>query len=221
VDRANHHLGHTILELLAEDWTAPVLRELRGGPLRPSELGQRLPRAPHSALMRRLTALHCRGIVSHERHPGLPPRAHYALTTRGRPLLRVLDAAERWERDGPRAGDRRAHALRLLADHRNRELLVALAAGPASLKGLEKRLPCSSSTLQRCLARLLAAGLIARRAQETDRMYEVTDRTPELAGIWAACAAWEWRPDQSWLPMPTIEIATILRLIAPGGGPSP
>jgi DNA-binding HxlR family transcriptional regulator len=87
----------SILRLLAEKSTIAVMRELADGPLRPSEIGQRLPDVSHSALMRRLAELMERGAVTRERVVGLSPRAYYSLTSAGRALLEIPDAAVRWE----------------------------------------------------------------------------------------------------------------------------
>jgi DNA-binding HxlR family transcriptional regulator len=88
----------SVLRLLAEKSTVAIMRELAGGPLRPSQLEQRLPGVGHSALMRRLTELVERGAVTRERVAGLSPRAYYSLTSAGRALMEIPDAAVRWER---------------------------------------------------------------------------------------------------------------------------
>jgi DNA-binding HxlR family transcriptional regulator len=88
----------SVLRLLAEKSTVAIMRELADAPLRPIELRQRLPGVSHSALMRRLAELVKRGAVTHERVTGLSPRAYYSLTTAGRMLLGIPDAAARWER---------------------------------------------------------------------------------------------------------------------------
>lgn len=130
-----------------------MIRELMKGPLRPSELEECLPHAPHSALMRRLTEMRSGGIVSHERHTGLPPRVQYELTKQGRLILEILEVAEDWERRWAHRCNGGSSALGLIADERNRELVFVLASGPASPKVLEACLPGSPRTLQRRLAR--------------------------------------------------------------------
>ncbi len=101
----------SVLRLLAEKSTVQIMRELAGGPLRPSELEQRLPCVAHSALIRRLGDLAHWGAVAHERVVQLSPRAYYSLTGAGRALLEIPDAAARWEADwvhGPRPPHRAA-----------------------------------------------------------------------------------------------------------------
>ena len=60
-------LGVSILRCLAEEWTLPVLYELSAGALRPSEIEERLPRAPHAALTRRLRELLVHDVVVRRR----------------------------------------------------------------------------------------------------------------------------------------------------------
>ncbi len=88
----------SVLMLLAEKSTVEIMRELAGGRLRPSELERRLPCVAHSALLRRLGDLAQWGAVAHERIVELSPRAYYSLTSAGRALLEIPDAAARWER---------------------------------------------------------------------------------------------------------------------------
>jgi len=86
---AGGQLGVATLRLLAEGPTIRILRELTGGPSRPSDLERRLADVAHSALVRRLAELAQSGAVTHERIAGLPPRAYYSLTDAGHDLLRI------------------------------------------------------------------------------------------------------------------------------------
>jgi DNA-binding HxlR family transcriptional regulator len=205
------HLGHATLQLLAEDWSIPLLGELTGGPLRPSELEERLPAAPHSAVMRRLRAMRVQGVVSREREPDLPPRALYGLTEAGRQLLRVPAAAERWDREWGHG----AKALPTISDQPTRELLLAIGAGAGSHRDLHPKLFGSRRTQERRLAQMVQSRIILRRSREGSVLYELTDcaRALALVAIAAARWAWEWMPPSE--PVPTDDVAGVLHLFAP------
>lgn len=96
--RGKGQMGLVTLRLLAEKSTVEVLRELTDGPLRPKELGLRLPNVAHSTLVERLAGLVGMGAVTRERVVELSPRAYYSLTSAGRALLEIPDVAARWER---------------------------------------------------------------------------------------------------------------------------
>jgi DNA-binding HxlR family transcriptional regulator len=210
-------LGHATLELLAEDWSVPILRELQDEPLRPSQLEQRLPDAPHSALMRRLSEMHALGIVNHERYTDLPPRAQYALTRAGRRVLDVVDAATRWERQWTSKRTRGMVALQLIRDERTRELILVLAHGPARASELHNHLPepIARSTLRQRVAELANRGILIRTETDGVASYELTELARGLALVEIAAARWEWewaRPDQ---PVAARDVADVLRLFAP------
>ena len=210
-------LGHATLELLAEDWSVRILRELQDGPLRPSQLEERLPDAPHSAMMRRLSEMHCLGVVSHERYADLPPRAQYALTKGGRRVLDVVGAATRWERQWTSERTRGMAALRLIGDERTREIILALAQGPACASDLHAHLPepVARSTLRQRVAELAHRGILIRTDKDGLASYELTGSARGVALVEIAAARWEWewaRPDQ---PVAARDVAGVLRLFAP------
>ncbi len=95
-----------VLRLLAQPWTAAIVRELAVSPGRPVELERRLPDIPHSVLMDRLKQLVDRGAATRERrytgdgHPVPVVQTSYALTPAGEELLPIIADALEWERRG-------------------------------------------------------------------------------------------------------------------------
>jgi DNA-binding HxlR family transcriptional regulator len=188
-------LGASALRLLAGGPTVQILHELTGGPLRPSELEQRLPDVAHSALMRRLADLARRRAVRHERIRELPPRAFYSLTNAGQALLEIPAAAERWERRWSAQTLQAAPgewALRLLSDEHSRAILLELAKERLGPTELERRLPGYGRTATRWrLGRLTLNGILTR-SEERPVRYRLTEAARELGSITMLAARWEW-----------------------------
>jgi DNA-binding HxlR family transcriptional regulator len=84
------------LDLVGERWSLLVVRELLQGPLRYSDLHERLPGCGTNILAARLKQLEASGIV--ERHRLPPPAAStvYELTDYGARLRRVVQELARW-----------------------------------------------------------------------------------------------------------------------------
>jgi DNA-binding HxlR family transcriptional regulator len=84
------------LDLVGERWSLLVVRELQHGPLRYSDLHERLPRCSTNVLASRLKELEAGGVIARRRLP--PPAAStvYELTECGRGLAPVLAALARW-----------------------------------------------------------------------------------------------------------------------------
>jgi DNA-binding HxlR family transcriptional regulator len=209
------HLAHATLQLLNEPHSLPILRALMDGPRRPSELEQRLPDVPHSAIMRLLGDLRERGLAQHERHTGLPPSAEYALTAPGRLILGVASVAERWEStwtDGAADG---LIALRLIGDEHTREILLALAGGPLSAGELVGEVHLTRSPLRQRVGDLVALGVLLRISGEARSAYELTDSARDLMRVSIAAARWAWE----WTAPPvlpaTANIAGVLQMYAP------
>src|SRR5687768_9265157 len=87
------------IEILGRPWTAQLLNVLQGGPLRFSEIGERLPGLGDKVLSARLKDLEARGVVVRSVDPGPPVRVGYALTRQGRAFSDVAEAIERWGRE--------------------------------------------------------------------------------------------------------------------------
>lgn len=77
-------------------WKTLILWKLRDGPLRFSEIQERLPAVTPRMLTKALRELGDDGIVDRTLHPEIPPRVEYALTPLGKDLGPVLDALSEW-----------------------------------------------------------------------------------------------------------------------------
>jgi DNA-binding HxlR family transcriptional regulator len=91
---------HT-LEFLSGKWRPMVIYWLREGPLRFNELQRRLGAITHRTLSKTLKEMEADGLVSRKDYGEIPPRVDYALSERGRSLMPVLEAMERWARENP------------------------------------------------------------------------------------------------------------------------
>lgn len=188
--------GASILRLLAEKSTVQVLSELSDSPVRPSELRQRLPDIPHSALMRRLTELALTGAVTHQRVLDTPPRAYYSLTDAGGALLQIAEASEHWGQRGrpeTQRCDLDAAALRLLADGHTRTILCALAGRPMRPTDLRCLPGLSQSMIYRRLQPLLVNGILTRSKTKGEVRYALTGDAHRLGFIAQLAAKWERR----------------------------
>jgi DNA-binding HxlR family transcriptional regulator len=84
------------IEILARPWTAQILNLLQGGPLRFSEIGERIAGLGDKVLSARLKELEARELVIRSVEPGPPVRVTYALTARGCGFNDVAHAIEKW-----------------------------------------------------------------------------------------------------------------------------
>jgi DNA-binding HxlR family transcriptional regulator len=84
------------LDLVGERWSLLLVRELQHGPLRYSDLHDRLPRCSTNVLATRLRELEAGAVVTRRRLP--PPAAStvYELTEAGEALRPVLAALAQW-----------------------------------------------------------------------------------------------------------------------------
>jgi len=91
---------HRAIELIGRRWTGVILRALRSGRCRFSEITEAVPGLSDRLLSERLKELEAEGIVERLVHPEFPVRVEYRLTEKGRALDQVMDGiaswAERW-----------------------------------------------------------------------------------------------------------------------------
>jgi DNA-binding HxlR family transcriptional regulator len=98
-DHADRGLCATYLaamEVLAKPWTGMLMVVLEDGPLRFSEIADRVPDIADRMLAARLKELETRRLVAREVHPGPPVRVTYGLTEVGRGYKEVSAAIGRW-----------------------------------------------------------------------------------------------------------------------------
>jgi DNA-binding HxlR family transcriptional regulator len=86
------------MEVLAKPWNGQLMVVLEEGPLRFSEIGDRLPAIADRMLATRLKELEARGLVVRTVEHGPPVRVAYALTEVGRGFRDVADAVTKWGR---------------------------------------------------------------------------------------------------------------------------
>ncbi|MBF6599640.1 MAG: helix-turn-helix transcriptional regulator [Dehalococcoidia bacterium] len=96
---------HHAVELIGRRWSGAILRALRTGVSRFSELTATVPGLSDRMLSERLKELEAEGIVERRVIAETPVRIDYLLTEKGRALSGVMDAisawATRWHDDGP------------------------------------------------------------------------------------------------------------------------
>ncbi len=83
------------IELLGNEWTLMILRELFLGSRRFDELQAQTGASPHT-LSQRLKRLEREGILRRESYSTRPPRHEYRLTAKGRDLWPVIIAMKNW-----------------------------------------------------------------------------------------------------------------------------
>jgi DNA-binding HxlR family transcriptional regulator len=84
------------MEVLAKPWNGMLMVVLEEGPLRFSELSDRVPTIGDRMLAARLKELEARGLVVRRVEHGPPVRVLYALTDVGRGFREVSEAVSRW-----------------------------------------------------------------------------------------------------------------------------
>ena len=84
------------MDVLAKPWNGMLIAVLEDGPLRFSELAERVPAIADRMLAARLKELESRGLVQRTVDPGPPVRVSYALTDVGRGFKEVATAISRW-----------------------------------------------------------------------------------------------------------------------------
>lgn len=84
------------MEVLARPWNGMLIAVLEDGPLRFSEIADRVPQIADRMLAARLKELEARGLVTRSVEHGPPVRVSYALTDIGRGFRDVAQAISRW-----------------------------------------------------------------------------------------------------------------------------
>lgn len=84
------------MDVLAKPWNGLVIATLEEGPLRFSEIGDRLRAIGDRMLSLRLKELEAIGLVSRRVIPGPPLRVEYELTGAGRGFRKVAEAIGAW-----------------------------------------------------------------------------------------------------------------------------
>ncbi len=86
-------------EIVCGKWTLLVIRDLADGRSRFCELERSLQGISPRTLSLRLRALEEEGIVRRQTFPEVPPRVEYALTTKGRALVPLIEDMRSYGRE--------------------------------------------------------------------------------------------------------------------------
>lgn len=89
-----------VVDMIFSRWTTPILWSLhQEGPLRFSEIRDRLGTVTPKVLTQRLRQLERDGMVIREQFPEVPPRVEYAITELGLSLAPMFQALGSWADD--------------------------------------------------------------------------------------------------------------------------
>jgi DNA-binding HxlR family transcriptional regulator len=84
------------MDIIGNKWTALILRDLAGGPLRFGALEKSVGNINPRTLSQRLDDLEQHGIISREACSDSKNRQQYCLTQKGRDLIPVLQQMAAW-----------------------------------------------------------------------------------------------------------------------------
>jgi DNA-binding HxlR family transcriptional regulator len=84
------------IEILARRWTGLILKILMAGPLRFSELAERLEVVSDRVLSERLKDLEGEGLLERRVFAETPVRVEYSLTAKGHAMRPVIEAIAAW-----------------------------------------------------------------------------------------------------------------------------
>ena len=87
---------HRAVELIGRRWTGAIIRAMRSGKTRFSDIGAAVPGLSDRLLSERLKELESEGIVIRTVIPETPVRIDYHLTARGDDLQAVFDEIGAW-----------------------------------------------------------------------------------------------------------------------------
>jgi DNA-binding HxlR family transcriptional regulator len=87
---------HKTVELIGRRWTGAILRAMRSGRVRFSDISDAIPGLHDRLLSERLKELEHEGVVERNVIPETPVRIEYHLTAKGRDLDVVMDAISDW-----------------------------------------------------------------------------------------------------------------------------
>ena len=87
---------HTAVELIGRRWTGTILRAMRGGKVRFSDIAHAVPGLHDRLLADRLRELEAAGVIRRDVIPETPVRIEYHLTEMGHDLDGVMDAISDW-----------------------------------------------------------------------------------------------------------------------------
>ncbi|MFM7488671.1 MAG: winged helix-turn-helix transcriptional regulator [Cytophagales bacterium] len=84
------------MDRIGGTWKMPILWRLREKTLRYSDLKKDLPHITHKMLSTVLRSLEREGFITRTVHPVVPPKVEYALTTRGKRTIPIIEAIRKY-----------------------------------------------------------------------------------------------------------------------------
>src|SRR3954470_12672633 len=87
---------HKAVELIGRRWTGAIIRAMRSGCVRFSDISHAIPGLSDRLLSERLKELESEGIVERAVYPEIPVRIEYRLTEKGEDLDEVMLAIGDW-----------------------------------------------------------------------------------------------------------------------------
>jgi DNA-binding HxlR family transcriptional regulator len=185
------------MRLLADEANAAILKTLGDGPLRSSQLKDRLAHFSPRTIYRRIDELVRLGVLEQRRWATTPPAVVYQLAApAGTDLLAVLErSAVAWLRrlgEVPVEG-RRWGLIGLLADGWDSAIVRELSREPRSLTELGVVSDLTYHQLARRMTRLTAAGLLERTNEGSVSRYTLSHAARDGCTVVAASARWERR----------------------------
>ena len=90
---------HKAVELIGKRWTGAILRAMRSGCVRFSDISEAVPGLHDRLLSERLKELEHEGVVERIVIPEMPVRIEYHLTSKGLALDSVMDSISAWAHD--------------------------------------------------------------------------------------------------------------------------
>ena len=84
------------LNVIGGKWKPVILFCINNGVYRFGAMQRAIPRISKQMLTQQLRELEADGIISRTIFPEVPPRVEYAMTSRGRTILPIVDAMREW-----------------------------------------------------------------------------------------------------------------------------
>jgi DNA-binding HxlR family transcriptional regulator len=214
--------GTRCLDVLSDEATLAILLHLREQPSSASQVETSVDGIGYRVALARLRLLLLRGLVDlvvdgdgHQQR-----RVPHRLTTSGRAILTVLDAAADCEAGWPRPpesfGPPGSTALGVSADPACRAIARVLAHDRLRAGDLERLMPdISHGTLLRRLRYCTALGLLSTENEGRSAWLSLSDAARRLASLAMSAACWEWVFDDRDKGLMASDLAGLIYQLAP------
>ncbi len=85
-----------VMELIGGTWKAPIIWRLKGQVMRYSALKKDIPHISDKMLTTQLRELEEDGFITRKVYPVVPPKTEYALTTKGKDILKLITTIRKY-----------------------------------------------------------------------------------------------------------------------------